>query len=325
MTRHILTGLALTALACHAAPDPVEDFRSGVPREETVTVDGPARPGQGQALSQDVEVQSRALRGLLSESAVLTAGVTALINGGALFVGALVKTVVLAVPPTSLKDDTAVWGPFSGGLDPVTWKVTVTRVADHQFQWRFQGRPRRQPSGAFVTVLSGTHTAAADANGDQIGGFGDGSFTIDLDARATLPLPSPRQVGSASYSYSRQPGATTTVSAQFRQVLDDHDRRVDIDYAYTRKAGQGGSVDFVDSAAAQMGMPAGRWSFRTRWMAGGSGRTDARVAAPDALTASQCWNAALLSTFLVHSWEPSAGYGTEGTDCSFPTADFSSL
>jgi hypothetical protein len=324
MTRHILACLSLTTLACHASPsDPVEDFRSGVPRQETVTVEGPSK--QGQALTS-VGAQSQALRGGLSDSALLTVGVTAVINGGAVFVGALVKTIVLAVPPTSLTADAAVWGPFAAGLDPVTWKVTVTKVAEHQFQWRFEGRPRLDPTARFVTVLSGTHTAAADGNGDNIPGFGDGSFTIDWDARATLPLPDPRQVGMASYSYSRQSGAATTVSAQFRQVLDDKDRRVDIDYAYHRQAGQGGSVDFVDSAAAQAGLPAGRWSFRTRWMAGGSGRTDARASASGTtVTASECWNAAFLSTFLVHSWEPAAGYGSEATDCSFPTADYSSL
>jgi hypothetical protein len=314
----------LTTLGCHpAASDPVQDFRSGVPRQETVTVDGPSK--QGQALT--VDVQSQSLRGGLADSAALTVGVTAVINGGALFVGALVKAVVLEVEPTSITGDTAVWGPFAAGLDPVTWKVTVTKVAEHQFQWRFDGRPRLQPAAPFVTVLSGTHTAAADANGDNIAGFGDGSFTIDWEARATLPLPDPHQAGMASYSYSRQPGAATTVSAQFRQVLDDKDRKVDIDYAYHRQAGQGGSVDFVDSAAAQAGMPAGRWSFRTRWLAGGSGRTDARgtTMSGAAVTASECWNAAFLSTFLVHSWDPAAGYGSEAADCSFPSADYSSL
>jgi hypothetical protein len=210
----------------------------------------------------------------------------------------------------------------------VTWKVTDTKVADHQFQYQFDGRPRFKPADPFIAVLSGTHTAAVDGNGDPVEGFGSGSFTIDWDARAKLPLANPREVGTASYTYARMPGVETSVAAQFHQVMDDQGRRVDVNYAFTHQPGAGGTMDFTDEAPASKGMPAGHWAFRSRWLAGGAGRADARatiagVAAP--ATASECWSASFASTFLVRSWDAAAGYGAGATDCAFPAADYSKL
>jgi hypothetical protein len=144
-----------------------DEFRRGVPREETVTAQVPSK-GQGQALT--VEGQSQALQGLPAEYWGLTFGVSTIINGGAAFVGILVKTVV-SFPPTTIAPDRAVWGPFSGALDPITWRVTVDRVGDHKFHYQFDGQSKLSPGG-WVTVLAGTHTAALDDQGDPIEGFG---------------------------------------------------------------------------------------------------------------------------------------------------------
>src|SRR6185369_17043642 len=135
MTRHIAACLVLAGLTAGCRPklEEAEEFRRGVPREETVTAQVPSK-GQGQALT--VEGQTQALKGLPAEYWALTFGVSATLNGGAAFVGLLVKTVV-SFPPTELGADKAVWGPFSDTLDPVTWKVTVTRVGDHKFSYQF--------------------------------------------------------------------------------------------------------------------------------------------------------------------------------------------
>jgi hypothetical protein len=328
MTRHIrrtgLASLALLALtpACRPLGE-AEEFRRGVPTEETVTASVPGK-GSGQALTVESQI---AVHGT-AESYKLTYGVTHVINGGALLVGGLVRAV-LRFKPTSLSGDTAVWGPWTGDLEPVTWKLTVTRLAEHQFHWQFDGQPRGQSSAPFVTVLSGTHTAAVDAGGDLLEGFGTGSFTVNWDNRAMLPMPKRTEMGTAEYTYSRLPAETTTVNAQFHQVLDEASgKRVDVAYAYTRQPAGGGTMDFVDTAAAQRGMPGGSWAVRSRWQAGGAGRTDARATVDTltgALTASECWDTAFSSTFLTHSWDPGASYGTESTDCAFTPAEYSNL
>jgi hypothetical protein len=326
MTRHnLVLGSALASIAlataCRPPGDEAEEFRRGVPTQDTVSA---TIPGQaGQALTVQAAI---AVRRATAESYKLTYGVTRLINGGAVFVGTLVRAV-LRFPATTLQGDTAVWGPWTGDLEPVTWKLTVTRIAPHQFQYRFEGQPRGNPTAPFVTVLSGTHTAAVDGQGDPVEGFGAGSFTLDWDARATLPGAKAREVGTVDYTYARQPGAVTAVDASFHQILDDNDKRVDVAYAYTHQPGGGGTMDFVDTAAAQHGMPGGSWAVRSRWQPSGAGRTDARATIQSlggALTASECWDTGFASTFVVHSWEPAAGYGAE-SDCPYTPAEYSKL
>jgi hypothetical protein len=326
MTRHIAACLALAALAAGCRPklEEAEEFRRGVPREETVTAQVPAK-GQGQALT--VESQTQALKGLPAEYWGLTFGVSTVINGGAVFVGGLVKTVI-AFPPTTLAADEAVWGPFSGALDPITWRLTVKRVGDHKFQYQFDGQSKLNP-GPFITVLAGTHTAALDDQGDPIEGFGDGSFTLDWDARQMLPLANPNEVGKANYSYSRLPGQTATISAQFRRVKDkDKGTLVDVDYVYSHHEGGSGTLDFAYDAAAQLGMADGRATVHSRWQANGAGRADAKLTStslPGPATASECWNTTFTSVFFAHSWAPALDYGVEATDCVYTGAEFSSL
>src|SRR5690242_10327213 len=102
MTRYILTSLALAGLATGCRPKAtIDDFRAGVPRQETVTDDVPSKAA-GQALT--VEAHQAALQGAPADYWVATVAVSTVINGGAFFVGALVKTII-SLPPTSLKDD----------------------------------------------------------------------------------------------------------------------------------------------------------------------------------------------------------------------------
>jgi hypothetical protein len=326
MTRHIAASLALAGLAagCRPPMEEAEEFRRGVPREETVTAQVPTK-GQSQALT--VKGQTQALKGLPAEYWALTWGVSATINGGAAFVGLLVKTVI-AFPPTTLSADEAVWGPFSGALDPVTWKLTVKRVGDHKFQYQFDGQSKLNP-GPFITVLAGTHTAAVDDQGDPIEGFGTGSFSLDWGNRQLLPAAKPDEVGKANYSYSRLPGQTATISAQFRKVKDrDKGTLVDLDYEYTHHAGGSGSMDFAYDAAAQLNMADGRATVHSRWQANGAGRADAKLtssALPTAATASECWNTTFSSLYFAHSWAPLLDYGVEATDCVYVGAEFSKL
>ncbi len=41
-----------------------------------------------------------------------------------------------------MADDTATWGPYSDALDPVTWRFRITRVADAQYDYVLEGRPK---------------------------------------------------------------------------------------------------------------------------------------------------------------------------------------
>lgn len=334
MTRHIGStsctvplALAITTLlaaGCQPPLDEAEEFRRGLPRQETITAEIPTR--QGQALT--IDERSQALKGLPSEMHALTFSVTTTLDGAAVFVGALVKTV-LRFPPTTLTADTAVWGPWSDDLDPITWKVTITRVGEHKFQYRFEGQPKANPVASFVTVLAGTHSAAVDGSGRPIAGHGAGSFTLDWDARNTLPVVRDRDVGKAHYTYARSPGAVSTVDAQFQQVRDDKTGKLaDASYSFARQPGGGGSMDFIHTSAPQLGMAGGRWTVRSRWLKTGAGRSDVQVTLtdiPGPLSGSECWDQVFLSTYKKFAWTPLVTYGTEATDCAFPTAEWSKL
>jgi hypothetical protein len=335
MTRYrtlVLASLSCSGLlvACRPADDDADTYRNGIPRQETVEMRVPGAGGQ--ALTQATESHGQALRGITAESYIVTRTVSGVVNGGGALVLALVKAVV-AHPPTSLGANSAVWGPWKGGaLDPLSYKVTVTKVADHQFTYVFGARPKADDNAAFTTILSGNHTAAVDGAGDPVEGFGKGSFTLDWDARATLPAPD-KDVGKATYVYSRMsPTATVEVDAQFRQVKDDQRPgvRVDLDYLYRATPGAGGSMEFVHERPANLLDTGGRWAVKSRWSEAGAGRSDIKASggalpAGTTVMASECWNTGFASAFLSASWAPAGGYGDEATDCVWRPADYSKL
>lgn len=330
----ISMAVATVLVGCQQPLDEAEEFRRGVPRQETVAVELPKGSGQASGQALTVESHSQALLGKTSDFFKLTAEVTTMINGGAILVGVLVKAVI-AHPPTNVDRDTAVWGPFPGDdLEPLNWKVTIHRIFGHNYQYKFEAQPKGMASAAWVTILSGRHSAALDDGGDPIEGFGEGTFTLDWDARQTLPVPS-KEVGKAHYSYARPAkGGLATIDAQFRQVMDeDNGRLIDVDYAYARQPGSGGNMDFTYTLPPQMLAQGAKWSVRSRWQATGAGRADVKAAGGDLPsgvtgTANECWGVApfFLSKYLAASWLPGGGYGTEATDCGvFPTAEYSKL
>jgi hypothetical protein len=212
------------------------------------------------------------------------------------------------------------------------WKVTITRkgaLGEHNFDYKFEGRPSTDAAAAWVTILSGHHTAALDAEGNPIEGFGSGTFLLDFDARNTLPAPNERDIGSAEYTYSRPDKVNTaTINAKFRKVWDDdRKKKQDVDYAYSKRPGNGGTMDFTTSGVAGDHANA-KWSVRSRWEQTGAGRCDVKATAPELstpITASECWSTSFKSMYLRAGWNPAAGYGDEATDCVFPSAEYSSL
>jgi hypothetical protein len=328
MTRLGYWAIALVGVvgACRPLGDELDDFRNGIPRQETVEMKVPAQAGQALV----VEEHTQALRGQTADFYKLTWAVSRLVNGGGALTLAVVKAAV-AHPPTSFSGDTAVWGPWHGPLDPISWKVTVKRVGDLEYDYELAGRDRIRKDGGFTVVLSGTHTASADGSGHAIEGFGSGEFTLDWEARATLPLPG-RELGSAHYTYSRtSPTATVSIDADFKQVRDDNrpGQRVDVKYLYRSTPGAGGEMQFVHVVPPQMSMNGARWAVKSRWQETGAGRADVRATGGDLpasfeATASECWDTGFASQFFQANW-PLAPVWGNAQSCTYATAEFSSL
>jgi hypothetical protein len=327
MTRTVACcSLFFVAAACHPLDKAGSEFATGVPRQETVAM---SVPGAG-AKALTVEGSSRALEGQTAEWYQITRAVSGTVNGGAIAVGTLVR-LVTDYPATSVGLDTAVWGPWQGPLDPIEWMVTVKRVAPHQYEYKFEGRDKHQPTAPFVTVLTGVHAPGLDAQERELEGFGAGSFTLDWDARATLPAPD-NNVGKANYVYDHMgPGQVINVKAQFRQVKDDKrpDKLVDADYVFVQNPGAEGSMDFVFTIPADATSVGALAKVRSRWQWSGAGRADVTATTPDntqTYTLSECWDINYASTYKSVPLSTSAAdnYGSEAT-CVFIPAEYSLL
>ncbi len=317
---------ALGLFACHPLDKPGSEFAAGVPRQETVAMNVPG----SSAKALEVEGSSKALQGETAEWYTITRGVSAVVNGGALAVGALVR-LITDYPATTVTVDSAVWGPWQGPLDPVEWKITVTRVAPHQYQYKFEGRDKHDATAPYVTVLSGAHAPGLDKAGGEMEGFGAGTVTLDWNARATLPGPD-GNVGTANYTYSHVgPAEVVTITAKFRQVKDDKQpgKLVDVDYAFVQNPGADGSMDFIYDVPADGNSAGGLGKVRSRWLWNGAGRSDVSLVPTNlnlTYTQSECWDTNYLSVYKATplSSEAKDNYGSESA-CAFPTAQFSSL
>lgn len=327
MTRIVACcSLVLAAAACHPLDKAGSEFATGVPRQDTVAMSVPG----SSAKALTVEGSSRALEGQTADWYTITRAVSATVNGGALAVGLLVR-LVTDYPATTVTHDTAVWGPWQGPLDPIEWKVTISRLAPHQYQYKFEGRDKHDPTAAFVTVLSGVHSPGLDAQGFEMEGFGTGSFTLDWNARATLPAPD-NNVGTANYKYNHMgPDLVVNIGAQFRQVKDDQQpgKLVDADYAFVQNPAAEGSMDFRYNVPADATSAGGLGKVHSRWLWSGAGRSDVTVTTTDSTlpyTLSECWDINYVSIYksVPLSTSTTDNYGSESS-CAFPTVENSSL
>jgi hypothetical protein len=317
--------LSVGLLACHPKDDG-SDFATGVPRASTVAMSVPS--SDSKALT--VESGSYALLGETAEWYKTTRNVSFVVNAGAVAVGTLVK-LVTDNPPTSVTADTAVWGPWQGPLDPIEWKVTVTRLAPHQYQYKFEGRDKHDQTAAYATVLSGTHTAGLDAQGLEMEGFGSGSFVLDWNARATLPQ-ADKNVGTATYTYDHVgPAAVVNITAVFKQVRDDSEpsKLVDVNYAFVQNPGADGSMDFIYNVPANATSAGGIAKVKSRWLWSGAGRSDVSLVPTNlaiTYTVNECWDTNYLSVYKSTPLSISAddNWGNE-SDCVFKTAQYSDL
>jgi hypothetical protein len=317
--------LSVALAACHPKDDGSE-FATGVPRASTVAMSVPG--SDSKAIT--VESGSYALLGETAEWYKTTRNVSFVVNAGALAVGALVR-LVTDYPPTTVGADAGVWGPWQGPLDPIEWKVTVTRLAPHQYHYTFEGRDKNDKTAAYQTVLSGNHTAGLDAQDLELEGFGSGDFVLDWDARALLPQ-ADSNVGTAAYTYSHTgPAAVVHVAAQFKQVKDDDHpgRRVDVSYAFVQNPGADGSMDFIYNAPATKPLDGGVGKVKSRWLWSGAGRSDVSLVPTNSnvnYTVSECWNTSYLSVYKSTPLSTSAddNYGS-ATDCAVPTVMYSDL
>jgi hypothetical protein len=325
-----VVGLAsvLAGIGCRKADD-ADAFRGGIPTREAVSLHVAGAPADG---------TNGGVGALLGEKAgtyVVTRAVTAIVNGGTWAVLTLVKTVV-AFPATTVGQDMAVWGPYHDALSLNTWRLTVTRVQPHEFHWVFEGKDKSLGDDAYLQIIAGTHTAAVDAMGDPMEGFGNGDFTIDWNKAAMLPEHD-ENVGVAAFTYSRlTSSATVTVDVDFTGIQDHTTKEIfDAKYRYTSTPGQGGTLRYAEDkdnvpGPGPTGTAKEHFTIESRWTEDGVGRCDLEDAGGDLGTTvahgSECWDDRFDSGYRYLDYpDPMGNWGAESACTAFPTAEYSNL
>jgi len=304
---------ALTLLTAGCGLEKADEFRNGYPKGDAVTM---KLPGSTGALSGD-----RTRQGLEGEKAALytlTRGVTYVVNGGGVWVLALVKAIGEQTP-TTVTGNKATWGPHTEALSPNTYKFTVTRNRADDYSYALEAKGKTEADTAFRVILSGSHLVTGKD-------LGSGTFLLDWDKIATLPEHDDN-VGSAEYSYSRTSATSPIkIDAVFRQVLDrDTNKKIDVDYKYVANPGNGGNFEFKMSKDLAPGTALENSAVKSRWQENGAGRSDVKVIGGNLTseaTFSECWDSNFASRYLVASFAPTSGWGAESA-CAFQTAEYS--
>jgi hypothetical protein len=318
-----ILGLAAAALLTTACGP---DFRSGLPTKEMVEVAFPQSNTQGLQAAGELGAAkaSNALQGQLSDGYVLTRAATGTVNGGTVFVLALLKAIT-DNPPTTQSGNTAVWGPGHDTLSRNTYRLTVTNVRGNEYAYKLEGRANEAPDSAFVPVLAGSHIAVSED-------VGHGSFLLDWDAAATLPEHDDN-IGSVGIGYANDlEGGSVGVLARFEGVRDEETGgTVNASYAYLSVPGVGGGFEFAvrKNLNPAEGDTKENFTIKSRWMDSGAGRSDGQVSGGDLganqATWNECWDSSFNSQFLAVSYDTTLGYGTESTGCSIQGAEYADL
>ncbi|HWA75124.1 MAG TPA: hypothetical protein VG937_22455 [Polyangiaceae bacterium] len=296
-----LATLALVANACTLQKtDDVSEYREALPVADSVKVAGPDADGGGS--------RSNGIEG--SSSSLMAAGDGANANVAKWYaftrnvrdgVNVVTRDVLAGVwvivhsEPTTVAENQAVWGPYTEALDPATYRFRVERVADGEYDYTLEGRPKASTSDAdYRAVLSGKGYGRLDAR------HGDGKFTIDLDAAKALD-PSRHQddSGTVTITHDLPPNISRQFGALPRTINAEVTPQGEAWIRIGSQANEDGTgaihvdahVDVDDSKATLLEDV----SVQSRWKVDGAGRADITVAGGDLpatipmVSATECW------------------------------------
>ena len=247
----LLTSLfAFSATACVEEDNGPEGLNAALPTAEQLSIKLP-------------ESNVRAV-GQMAEFYGWTRGITRTLNGGSAWVLILLHSIV-EYPVTSVEGNVYTWGPWGQGLDPAEYKLVVTALANGTFEYQLAGRPRNT-TGAFETVISGTAIpGATDAQAK-------GQVLLDFDAAERVNPVDNNDKGQLTIKYDL--GARTL---ELDAATIEDGRPATAHYAYKDQANGSGDMVFGLRANANAGAGLESITLRSRWLASGAGRGDARV------------------------------------------------
>ncbi|MBT8495326.1 MAG: hypothetical protein KJO07_19925 [Deltaproteobacteria bacterium] len=283
--------------------------------------------------AQDVRVnlpdsagEAPAALGEVSEYYAMTRGITRGFNAGAGFVLVLVHAIV-QMPPTTVDGNTYTWGPGSDPLDPADYRLTVIDNLDGTYDWSLDGKSKFDPNAEFLTAVSGLAVAGDEAH------RGSGEFTLNFTNMKALDPIEHNDDGDGTitviYDLENRDGTAASLEMHI-DGTDENGQAVVADYAYAEN--QDGSGDFQFSLPADVdenGSALEDIILRSRWMADGSGRGDARISGGDAgdevVEASQCWSTSFRTVYETSTHPEILPEAGDVSECAFADQDLPEL
>ena len=186
----------------------------------------------------------------------------------------LVKTIVSSPPTTVDQRRTRRCGDRTANR----WRRTpggspscASRSPRVQLEARRQTEGRRRQH--FITILSGTHTRAADARGLRKENYGSGTFIVDWDTAQSCPSTT-RRWASRRSRIRGSTRAAVTISTSTSRASSDKDDAPDIYdaiYRYTATPGAGGKLRYAGETRllprpASVELGEGVFTLHSRWM-----------------------------------------------------------
>lgn len=298
--------------------DDGEAFREAVPQREAIVVAGPetdataATATQSTSLSEALARHAQAARPLGRGDFAKWYGFTRAVRGGVNSVTAWVLGSVWAivqVQPTSVKDGEAIWGPYTDALEPVTYRFRVTRVAEAEYDYVLEGRPKASSSDADFRVVLDGH-----GFGKQHAQHGEGQFTIDLStARELDPFGRDKDSGTVRIVH-HLPHDIESGDALPRTIRAEvtPDPAVDREsYTVDSVANEDGTgtLDVVAKSDVDESKTTALEDVKvgSRWRKDGAGRADITIsggdipADPGVVTAVECWGTDFTRSFYTDS------------------------
>jgi hypothetical protein len=299
------------------------EYREALPLREAVVVAGPEADGAGDTSTASLRT-SRHTQATGPAGRVQYAkwyGFTRAVRGGVNLVTAQVLGSVWAlvhVEPSAIRDGEATWGPYTDALEPVTYRFRVTRIAEAEYDYVLEGRPKSSKVDAdFVAVLRG------HGYGKRHQQHGQGDFTIDLSAAHDLD-PSAHQDDSGTvhivHDLPRDIGESGNGLPRTITASVDPDPAVNPEsFSVTSKAELDGTGSLLVDAKADVddgkATELENVVVASRWRADGAGRADITIAGgdvpadPGSVSAVECWGADFARSYYADSlgFEPNEG------------------
>ncbi|MGC4088588.1 MAG: hypothetical protein QM756_11965 [Polyangiaceae bacterium] len=323
--RTTLTHIALLTLSTAFAgcnlqkSDDVAEFREALPEANHIAVAGPEQ-SSGQKTLATEPGQSE-----FAEWYAFTRNVRDGVNTVTRDVLGGVWLVV-HLQPSNVGADFAEWGPYTDALDPVAYRLRVTRTAEGEYDYRLEGRPRASKSEAdYVAVLVGNGFGRLDPR------HGDGKFVIDLDAAKRLdPIKHLNDSGTVTITHDLPADITLNPGSLPRLIRADVDPAGDAWMSIVSDAKQDGTgtltLDAHADTADAKNTALEDVHLLSRWQADGAGRADLTISGGDLppsiplVNGSECWNNGFARVYYADSvtFEPNFG---ESSACAYPTAE----